>query len=80
MTTIDLNKFITKKYGSANIYATHHYEDANKYEVDSDASGATAVSNYIYEETLNDSKRTIRIMQPEFVNLVVDEFKRLLAR
>ena len=80
MGNYDLNKFITKKYGVGNFSETHHYEDVNKYEVDSTASGATAVTNYLYEETLNDAKRTIRIMQPEFVGLVVDEFKRLVTR
>jgi hypothetical protein len=80
MTTHDLNKFIIKKYGVGNFSVTHHYEDANKYEVDSTSSGATPVTNYLYEETLNDTKRTIRIMQKEYVNLVINEFKRLVTR
>ena len=80
MTHHDFSKFVNKKYGVANIYATHHYEDTNGYEVDSTAAGATPVPNYIHEETINDAKRTIRIMQKEFVPLVVNEFKRLMAR
>jgi hypothetical protein len=80
MTHHDFSKFINKKYGVDNIYATHHHEDTNGYEVDSTAAGATPVTNYIYEETKNDAKRTIRIMQKEFVPLVVNEFKRLMAR
>ena len=80
MTQYDFTKFINKKYGSSNVYSAHHYEDANGFEVDSTAAGATAVTNYIYEEKRNDAKRTIRVMQKEFVPLVVNEFKRLMAR
>jgi len=77
MTNFDLGKFVTKKY--ANINATHHYEDADGYEVDSTAPLATAITNYKHEETINDAKRSIRIIQPRYVDLVVDEFKRLMA-
>ena len=75
----DLKKFVDKKYGVANINATHHHEDGDGYQVDSTAAGATAITNYKHEETVNDAKRTIRIIQPRYVDLVVDEFKRLMA-
>ena len=78
LTYFDLKKFVDKKYGVANINATHHYEDADKYEVDSTASGATAITNFIYEETLNDAKRTLTVIRPEYVSNVVNEFKKLL--
>ena len=74
----DLSRFIIKKYGSSEVYTTHHYEDADEYVVDSDASGATAITNFIYEERLNDSKRIIRLMQKQYIDLVIDEFQRLL--
>jgi len=78
LTYFDLKKFVDKKYGVANINATHHYEDADKYEVDSTASGATAITNFIHEETLNDAKRNLTVIRPEYVNNVVNEFKKLL--
>ena len=77
MTNFDLQKFVDKKY--TNINATHHYEDADGYEVDSDAANATIITNYKHEEAVNDTKRVIRIIQPRYVGLVVDEFKRLMA-
>ena len=77
LTQYDLNKFVDKKY--ANINAIHHYVDADGYEVDSDAAGATAVTNWIYEETRNDAKRPIRVLQASMVGAVVDEFKRLMS-
>ena len=60
----DLQKFVAKKYPD-NINGIHHYEDADKYVVDTTASGATAVTNFLYEETLNDEKRTINIIRAE---------------
>ena len=79
LTQYDLKKFVNKKYGSANINAIHHYKDVDGYEVDSDAAGATSVTNWIYEEELNDGKRPIRVLQNSMVSPVVDEFKRLMG-
>lgn len=78
LTYIDLKKFVIKKYGEANINDTHHYEDADGYEVDSTASGATAITNFLHEETLNDAKRNLTLIRPEYVSNVVKEFKDLL--
>ena len=80
LTQYDLTKFVTKKYGAANINAIHHYEDSDNYQVDSTAPIANAITNFVHEEKVNDAKRTIRIMQPQYVDLVVDEFKRLMAQ
>ncbi len=77
MTYYDLQKYIAKKYDNPN--GVHHYEDANKYEVDSNAPGATLVTNSVYEETLNDAKRTIDIIKPEYIQQIVKEFKQLLS-
>ena len=77
MTYFDLQKYIVKKYDNPN--GVHHYEDANKYEVDADASGATVITNSVYEETLNDAKRTIDIIKPEYIQQIVKEFKQLLS-
>ena len=76
LTYFDLKKFVDKKY--SNINAIHHYEDADGYEVDSTAAGATSVTNFIHEETLNDAKRNLTVIRPEYVNNVVNEFKKLL--
>ena len=77
MTNYDLVKFVDKKY--VNVNATHHYEDADGYWVDDDAPNATAITNFKHEEAVNHAKRIIRIIQPRYVGLIVDEFKRLMA-
>ena len=86
-----LSKFIIKKYGVGNEYGTYHYEDAGGNRVDyQDQTGAVAelstatpsatiVTNFLYEERLNDSKRTIRIMERQYIDLVINEFQRLLV-
>ena len=74
----DLQKFVAKKFPD-NINGIHHYEDADGYEVDSDASGATAVTNFLYEETKNDEKRTINIIRGEYLPQILEEFKTFIA-
>ena len=74
----DLSRFITKKYGSSEVYTTHHYEDADSYVVDSDASGATAISNFLYEERLNDTKRQLSVIRPEYTGMITNELKTLV--
>ena len=78
MKYFDLQKFVNKKYGVSNINNTHHYEDADKYEVDSTASGATAITNFVHEETLNDAKREINIIKPEYTHQIISEFKKIV--
>ena len=78
LTYSQLKKFVDKKYGVANINETHHYEDADKYQVDSTASGATAITNFVHEETLNDAKRNLTLIRPEYVGDIVKELKELL--
>ncbi len=42
-------------------------------------SNYTAITNYAYEELLNENKRYIYLLKPAFVNDVVKEINRLLA-
>ena len=46
---------------------------------DSDAySSATAVTNREYEESQQDEKRKIRLLDPRYVSQFVDEYQRLI--
>ena len=74
----DLNKYIIKKYGINGATNVHHYEDTDGYEVDSDASGASPVTNMVYEERLNDKRRNISIMKPEYTDSLIKELRGLL--
>ena len=75
--------YVIDKY--TNPDATHHYEvsqsssgDWVKIRVESDVAGAVAVTNTQYEANLQDKKREIKILQPQFVDQFRQEFNTLL--
>lgn len=76
LTSNNLVKYCESKY--ANIYATHHYENANGDWVNSSYPSATAVSNYTYEDRINESKRRIKVLKPQYVEAVLREFTNKL--
>ena len=69
--------------------AVHHYEISQvsgdttiKINVGSDNtdhSGATAITNYEYEEALQDELRQIRLLDPTYVEAFVTEFEELMG-
>lgn len=86
LTYFDLQKFVAKKYPD-NVNGVHHYENSNGDEVQEPgtleapgvtAGGATTITNFLYEERLNDEKRTIDIIRAEYVPQIIQEFKKLI--
>jgi len=59
LSTNNLNLYCSSKY--TNSQATHHYEDSQGNWVNSTHPGATPISNFMYEEKINESKRRIRV-------------------
>ncbi len=90
LSQIDFQTYISEKY--TNPDGIHHYEitqssgvsssldNSHLIEVNSDASGASSVSNREYEERLQDNKRLIKILRPEYLSEFVEEFKRIIQR
>jgi hypothetical protein len=89
----DFETYVRDKY--ANPDAVHHYEVTqssgrqtgngpedytHKVQVNSDAVGAQSVSNYEYEQRLQDERRTIKLLQPQFLGLFIEEFERLVRK
>ena len=80
------------KYGVGNIDATHHYEisqtsgptssrdNSHLVEVNSDASGATAITNREYEQREQDRIRQIRLLDKKYLGAFVSEFERLVRK
>jgi len=58
----------------------HHYFDSEiGYIVDADYSGSTnPVSNYEYEVEENDAKRTVKVLDPELIPTIEQEFDSLI--
>ncbi len=75
----DLERFVAEKYTDVN--AIHHYEiaqssgDTNtKIHVASDTVGAEAITNYEYEEAINDTKKQIKLLDAGYVTQIKNEF------
>ena len=78
--------YIRDKY--ADVDATHHYEISQtsgdttiKIDIGSDNtdhSGATAITNFEYEEDLQNQKGKIRLLDPAYVGSFVGEFRALM--
>ena len=74
LTSYQLEGSVSSKYGSANIQATHHWENANGEWVNNTYPSATAISNFSYEEDLNEQKRRIYILKPKYLSALETEF------
>ena len=85
MDQVALTHYVNDKYSDPS--GTHHYElaqtsgDTTKLlTVASDTAGATAVTNYEYEQTLNDDKRKIRLLDRAYIAQFKSEFEKLIQR
>jgi hypothetical protein len=84
LSTHNLEDHITLKYGVGNEYDTHHYVDSAGYIVNSDNLNlneqldAYPVSNYEYEDNLNESKRRINLISKELLNTILKNYKDLI--
>ena len=81
----DFYAFINDKY--ANPSAVHHYEIPQqsglttvKITVESDVAGAVEITNQDYEEAIQQKKRKIRILRPEYVGQFRTEFETLIEK
>lgn len=72
LSTANLIKYCDSKY--TNSQATHHYENSDGYWVNSTAPGAVPISNFQYEERLNENKRRIKVLKPQYLEAVIKEF------
>jgi hypothetical protein len=72
LTSFQLKKYCEGKYD--NIDAIHHYENADGQWVNSNYPLATPISNFAYEEVLNEQKRRIKLLKPQYVEAVSREF------
>jgi hypothetical protein len=87
MGSSDLLAYSIKKYGETGIYLPHHYRTSDEFKIIVDydaedlASGAiNVVSNYEYEEELNNSKREIKMLDPKYLAEFVSIYSNLISR
>lgn len=73
-----LTEYCNSKY--TNIYATHHYENADGIVVNSDTPFATPITNYDHETAENEKKRRIKLIRKAIIAEVVSEFSKLIKQ
>lgn len=71
-----LDQYIINKYGEG-IYNTHHWEK-DGFVVNADTFQAIPVSNYKYEEDVNDKKRRIKLISTDMLSSIVNQYKTLI--
>ena len=87
MTTGAFNKYVKDKY--TNISGIHHYEITESSgdkelkidvgTVNTDYPTATPITNYEYELARQDTLRRIKLLDPQFVDDFVSEFRELVG-
>ena len=87
MSVQKFEQFMFDKYD--NPQAIHHYEISQTSgetttTIDvgmntTDYPSATAISNYTYEDRLQEQKRQIRLISPDFISQFVSEFEKKLS-
>lgn len=79
-----LYDYVGDKYGTDKIYSIHHYETTSKSDigsgkwVDFGTPFSQAVTNYDYEYSLNEEKRRIKILKPQYISQVLAEYRKEL--
>jgi hypothetical protein len=73
----DFSTYVSEKYKEIGEHATHHYENEDGDIIDQGDVDAS-ISNYTYEERINDKKSRIKILKKEYLNGFIKEFKQLL--
>ena len=79
--------YINNKY--SDVDATHHYEISQvsgdttiKIDIGTDNTDyptASIVTNYEYEEDLQDKKRQVKLLDPAYIEPIVAEFEAMMA-
>ena len=93
MTQPQFQEHLTDKYGAGNEDATHHFEKtqdsgptsssgpndfSHKVECNSDDGDPDIITNRIYEQRKQDEYRAIRLLDPRYLDVFIEEFDSLI--
>jgi hypothetical protein len=78
LSQFQLDKHVTEKYGVGKENLPHHYVDQNGNIVNSTVIGSTPVSNSQYEDLVNESKRKIKVLAPQLLSRILEQFRRII--
>lgn len=71
----EFEAYVRDKYGVDKVRDIHHHELKGDI-VHSTVVGATPVTNYDHEFKLNEKKRRVKILKPEYISTFLDEYNR----
>ena len=71
LTTSKFELWVADKY-DAELMDIRHYVNEDGYIVNQTAPGAVSVSNYQYELEENEKRRTIKLVHPDYVSIVIN--------
>jgi hypothetical protein len=92
LTTYEFEQYVNDKYNNPD--AIHHYEIdqssgnissngpsdySHKIEVNEGTPFAVSVSNREYEQRIQDQKRQIKLLNPAYLTILLEEFENLMA-
>jgi len=93
LTQPQFQEHLEDKYGAGNEDSVHHYEKtqdsgktsssgpndfSHKVECNSDDGDPDIITNRIYEQRKQDEYRSIRLLDPQFLDTFVEEFENLI--
>ena len=93
LTQPQFQEHLTDKYGAGNEDATHHFEKtqdsgrttsngpndfSHKVECNSDDGDPDIITNRIYEQRKQDEYRAIRLLDPRYLDVFIEEFDSLI--
>ena len=93
LTQPQFQEHLTDKYGVGNEDAVHHYEKtqdsgktsssgpndfSHKVECNSDDGDPDIITNRIYEQRKQDEYRAIRLLDPRYLDMFIEEFDSLI--
>jgi len=70
-----LGEYVNAKYTDP--YGVHHYENSEGFNVMQSVPDASPISNYDYEDRLNESKRRIKIVSPNILVAILKDFNTI---
>ena len=93
LTQPQFQEHLEDKYGAGNEDSVHHYENtqasgrtssngpndfSHKVEVNSDDGDPDIITNRIYEQRKQDEYRAIRLLDPRYLDVFIEEFDSLI--
>lgn len=79
----ELMDYVSQVYGAENIFAIHHYETIENSPlgigviVNQGHAFSQSVSNFDYEDGLNEAKRNIKVLDPAYINQVISAYAKI---